>query len=454
MSTILKPRKHQQELMDFHHASKMMGTLVWHDMGLGKTLSSLWMARRQIKNIRDQDPEGRVNPKFMVICPKSAELTWKAECSKNTPDILNSMILAPFSQLHNLISRVKYADIRFIIFDESHYIKSPSTNRVAHLAEMLKEIGSVNGEFDQGRLLCLTGTPMPNGAHEIFTSWCLCCAPNLMEAAKWLQDPLKYTQWKETFSQKKAKSFDRYDKTQGKKVKVERSTHQGVANEDMLNQILKEFVHHRQAEDCLDMPDKTPVYIDLNLPDDRLLADANIEEPEAYMALLERLSRAKAPYMFKWVKDFLDTTSEQLIVFSSYTTPLRELQEKHPKHVRVITGAESGEERANAVRAFQAGELRCLSMSFKCGSESLNLQNSCHTLYHGYPWTDGGLRQAMARTYRSGQKRKSFHYFLTSGNNDQRILGIVQRKAQATSTVQDLLKQNENIIITSLAQLV
>lgn len=442
-----KPRKHQQEAMDFHLQSKMMGTLIWHGMGLGKTLSTLWLARKQIASLREM---GVPNPKFMVIVPKSAVPTWKVECAKHTPDILSNMVLIPYSQLHNLIVKVKYIDVRMIAFDESHYLKSPDTNRIQKLADVLALMATTNGCFEHGRIINLSGTPMPNGAHELFTTWCLCTSPDLLEVANRLRDEEKFTQWKQTFSQKKERQFEKYCPKAGKKVPRSGSTHDGVANEDMLNELLKEFVHFRRVSDCIDLPEVVPNYIDLNLDDDRLLADANIDEPEAYMALLERLARAKAPYMYDWVKDFINTTTEQLIVFSSYTKPIRELQEKYPKYVRIITGAEDAETRAKNLRDFQTGKLRILAMSFKCGSESLNLQNACHTLYHGYPWTDGALQQAMARTARSGQKRTTFHHFLTSGHNDQRILNIVRRKARATTTVEDLLLENKSDITVNL----
>lgn len=430
------------------HRNFVANGIVVHNSG--KTLSTLWLARKQIKKLRDM---GVPNPKFMVIIPKSAIPTWKTECASQTPDLLSYMVLVPYSQLHHIVHRVKYADIRMICYDESHYLKSPDTNRIQSLANLLEAIGSVNGKFEYGRVITLTGTPMPNGAHELYTTWALCTSPNLIEAASRLRDEKRFKEWKNTFSQRKERVFMKYSAKHGKKVENSGSTHQGVANEEMLNQLLKEFVHFVRVEDCVDLPEKVSSYIDLNLDDDKLLEDADIDKPEAYMAILERLARAKAPYMFDWVKDFLTAGSEQLIVFSSYTKPIRKLREKFKKDVAIITGAEDDAERAESLLAFQQGKIRVLAMSYRCGSESLNLQNACHTLYHGYPWTKGALNQAMARTYRGGQKHTTFHHFLTSGYHDQRILNIVQRKGEATDKVENLLIQNEqknNTIINSL----
>lgn len=442
---IIKPRQHQAELMQFHKHSQMQGTLAWHGMGLGKTLSTLWLARDHIATLRNQKVKA---PKFMVIVPKSAIPTWKVECHNQTPDMLSSMVIYPYSQLHNAIKSLKYLDIRMLIFDESHYLKSPETDRINALCNFLSELSKVTGQFKNGRIMMLTGTPMPNSAAELYTSWALCTSPNVEEASKRLKDPVRFENWKRSFSKKKEIVWTKG--RVGRKVVRKANKWEGVANEDKLQQLLNPFVHYRRVEDCIDLPDKQEMAIDLGLPDDKLLSDANIEEPEAYMALLERLARAKTPYMMDWVRDYIDAGNQQLLVFSNYRFPLEEMREKFPNHVRLITGGETSYDRAKNLADFKEGKYRVLGMTFKCGAESLNLQNAFVSLYHGYPWTDGAVKQAMARTHRSGQVRKTLHYFLTSGSNDQRILSLVRAKEEATNKVEDILVQGVKLTLNNL----
>ena len=443
MTTLHKPRLHQLEAMGFHENNGMLGTLLWHEMGLGKSLDALWLARKHLATLRQQ---GVVNPKFMVILPKSAVPTWKVECHKQTPDLLQSMVIYPYSQLHSAIKSLKYMDIRMIIFDESHYLKSPETNRIEQLAKFLEAVSQINGKFDKGRIMALTGTPMPNSAAELYTSWAMCCAPNLMESAARLRDVDRYENWKKTFAQKKMQSWES-GRGKGKRKNFG-SKFEGVANEEMLQKLLEPFVHYRRSEDCIDLPDKEEIYVDLGLADDKLLADANLETPEAYMALLERIARAKTVYALEWVRDYLNAGNQQLIVFSNYRFPLEALAEKFPNDVRMITGSEKDVVRAQNLKDFQEGKYRVLVMTYKCGSESLNLQNAFVSLYCGYAWTDAGIKQAIARTRRSGQKKRTLHYFLTSGMNDQRILGIVRAKEEATSKVENLLLEKSKKILT------
>jgi SNF2 family DNA or RNA helicase len=442
---LIKPRIHQSDLMNFHSSSKMLGTLAWHGMGLGKTLSTLWLAREHMARLRQQ---GVKAPKFLVIVPKSAIPTWKVECHNNTPDILGSMVIYPYSQLHHAIKSIKYMDIRMLVFDESHYLKSPATNRIEALSKFLVELGKISGKFQNGRVILLTGTPMPNSAAELYTSWAICTSPNLQEAADRLMDSTRFENWKKSFSKKKEIAWSKGRGARKKSMKANKW--EGVANESMLQKLLAPFVHYRRVEDCIDLPDKQEIAIDLGLPDDRLLADADIEAPEAYMALLERLARAKTPYMMDWVRDYLDAGNQQLLVFANYRFPLEELKEKYPNDVRMITGSETGAERALNLKEFKEGKFRVLAMTFKCGSESLNLQNAFVSLYHGYPWTDGAVKQAMARTHRSGQEKKTLHYFLTSGHNDQRILSLVRSKEEATTKVEDMLLETVKLTLDTL----
>lgn len=433
---MIKPRQHQAEARHFHKTNGMLGTLLMHWMGLGKTLTCLWEAQELMSKLR---AEGVSTPKFVVICPKSAVPTWRVECHKNTPNILRDMVIWPYSQLHTAIKSAKMVDVRMIIFDESHYLMNPSTERIKKLSELLKEIYKKTN-FHQGRLMLGTGTPMPNSAAEFYTSWALCTSPDLLTAADRILDLKRYDNWKKSFTNRKdvnwvvGKKKPKAEQRRGHAVKFE-----GVANDDLLGQLLGPYIHYRRVEDCVDLPQSQDIMVDLELDDDKLLKDADLERPEAYMSLVERLARAKTPHMLEWVDEFLKTSDEQLIVFSLTRHPIDQLAEKHPSTVRLITGAETAAERATNLADFQQGKYRVLAMTYGAGSESLNLQNAHVALYQGYPWTDAKLKQAKARIDRSGQQSKTRHYFLVSGENDQHILGIVQRKGEATKTVENVL---------------
>lgn len=420
--------------MDFHKSSGCLGTLAWHGMGSGKTLSALW-SFRDLKNTLKAI--GVPAPKSLIFVPKSAVFTWRAEIKKNTPDLINDCIILPYSQMHHAHNRLKYADIRNIIFDESHYLKSPhkQTNRVKSLANFFEALHNSNTGFAFGRIFSLTGTPTPNGAFEMYNQWAMNTAKNCLEVAERLRDEKAYGDWKATFSKKKLNTW------QTRRGQKRGNEYQGVDNVDMYSEILKSFVHYRAIDDCLDLPAAEDIMVDLDIADDKLLADVNIDEPESFMALQEKLARAKEPYLYEWIKEFLEQgNDEQMIVFSQYTWPLYEIQNKFGQDFAIITGQEKDVDRKNALESFQQGKIKCIALSYRCGSESLNLQNARYTLYHGFPWHDDALAQAMARTRRSGQTRKTFHYFLMSGQNDIKIYNLVRSKKKSNDAVKDALR--------------
>lgn len=430
-------RQHQIDFKNFFLNNGYLGALAWHGMGMGKSLSALDCTHAHLSYLRNK---GVSRPKALIIMPKSAHSTWQQECMKFTPYLYRDLLLMPYSQIHKAKPFARMHDIRMIIMDESHYLKSVTTSRAEALSGFLKSIAEGPGKFEQGRLMLLSGTPMLNGAHEWYSTWALCASQSLIGSAERLIDKKRYETWKKTFAKGKDVTW-KTRRGRGFGVKYE-----GTDNEDKLTELLSPVVHYRRVADCIDLPNKEEIPIDLNLPDDKLLKDADIEQPEAYMAVVERLARAKTPYMIDWIKDYIKTyPGQQLVVFSQHRFPIDEAFEKFKNKAVRITGAETGGERKANIKAFQDGKKQIAFLTYQAGSEALNFQN-CHVaLYHGYCWTDGKLKQAMARIYRSGQKNMTLHYFLTSGENDQRILEKVRAKEEATNLVEENLLKAQGI---------
>jgi SNF2 family DNA or RNA helicase len=434
--------KHQNEAVSFVDHNRYPGSLLWHEMGLGKTLSSLIALKKVIADLLEG---GARAPKVLVLLPKSMLHQWRTETQKFTPEIYGNIIYLPYSQLNKAKHLTMYYDFRAIVMDESHYIKSQGTNRIEDLCNLLEAIGNSPGQFKGGKYIALSGTPMLNHAAELFTTWALLTSTSVFEAADRMRDEVKYEKWKQAFTKSKLKSW----KTKGG-MKYGQDAPEGVKNEGMFNQLIGPVVHFRRASDCLDLPLKQEIEVDLGLDDDKLLQDADIEKPEAYMAILERLARAKTPHAIDWIGDFLKGSQEQIIVFSPYKFPLREIGEKFKKKCVFVTGDQNDAERRSAVQAFQDGKARIFLTTFGAGGVGLNLQNAHNTLYLGYPWTDGAVKQAMARTHRYGQVSRTLHYFLMSGQCDSRTLSLVRSKEEATQAVEQGLLEREQSLRSSV----
>lgn len=442
--------------IDFHHfhnrtgpytdpsayPPNLLGSMEWWGMGRGKTLGALWEARHLLNNLRRG---GALAPRFMVVCPNSAVHTWKKECLAETPDLMSVMLVYPYSQLHNAIKALKYYDLRMIIFDESQAMKSPSTKRIETVAEFLHQVGSTGYRFQGGRVILATGTPLPNHAAELYTSWAICGSPNPAVAAERLRDKKRIDEWTKTFAKSETIGWTiGKHKPPSQQIKGSATKYYGVNNENMLQKLLVPFVHFRGGAG--DVPKPHEFTIDLNLPDDVLLKNADIEKPDAYMSAVAKLSEAKTPHMLEWVKDFIaGYPDEQLIVFAMNRYPLLALKEKFGKDCELVVGPQDGmtnKMRDENLTNFQNRKVRILGMTYACGAESHNLQNCKVSLYHGYPWNDAKRRQAIARTARTGQQHETLHYFMMSGEHDHKVLSDVIAKGETEKQVEALVAGN------------
>ena len=430
--------EHQKSAVSFIDHTTFLGALLWHEMGLGKTISALFALRNLIAKLR---AGGCANPKVICLLPKSMVNQWKAETQKFAPDIFSNIIFLPYSQLKKAKGLIMYYDVRALVLDESHYIKTQGTNRVGDLCDLLDAIHDSHGSFKGGKIICLSGTPMLNHAGEIYTTWALLASSDIGKASKLLKDNKRYDMWKQSFTRAKEKSWS--TRFGGKKYGT---SAEGVENNDKLNKLIGPVVHLRKASDCLDLPQKQIIPIDLGLPDDKLLTDAGkdgVLDDEAYMKILSELAKAKTVHAIDWIRNFLSQSSEQLIVFCPYKFPLEEIQKVFKNKCMLYTGAQSSNERKEAMDAFRNGNVRLALGTYKAMGVGLNMQFAHTTLYLGYPWTSGDVDQAMARTDRMGQTGRTLHYFLMSGANDHRILNLVKSKEEMIQTVEDGLKEYE-----------
>lgn len=430
-------KEHQRSGKEFLHNRLELGGLLWHEMGLGKTITSLEYARERLAQLKR---EGVANPKFLVIAPKSAGITWRKEVQKNAADLWNAMIMLPVSRLKHYKKFCLHHDIRVIIIDESHYIKNPEADRTKELGNIFKFLGTnAVGRFEKGKVIFLTGTPYLNAASELYSSWAVLTARSAMEAGVRLLSQPMFHNWREKFANREEIAFTKFDRRKKMTVSVNAVNWVGTNKENRseMDNIIASFTHFRRAIDCLDMPDKNLIEVDLGIPDDTLLSNANIEMPDYYTEVLEKIARLKTPYAVDWLKSFFDENPDkQIVVFSQYKYPIQTLKEMLGERMAIVTGDEVGRSRDANIHKFQEGKVKIIGLSYGAGAESINLQNAHYALYIGYPWTWGKLAQAMARIWRQGQAHPTFHYFLLSGESDRRVLAKVMTKKEETETLE------------------
>ena len=410
-------REHQKDFVRFFKKSKSLGVLAWHSMGLGKTLSSLHIGMHYTRILRERGQTA----KLAIVCPKSIVTVWKEHIETFFDNDLSNVDIIPYSQLKKYSVKGKQLQYKFLILDECHYLRNKDTQRLGFFLGMLGNLG----EFKQGRIIALSGTPMINSGLDLFVPYTLCSAKNLEEALVNLHMKQPYYKWRATFTKKNITHFG---------IKYE-----GIQNEKKLFDLLAKMTHRKKLESCIDMPPMTTMPIDLKIKDDRLLLDVDINNPDAYMSVLEALSRAKTPKLIEFIKEEFIEVGKQTIVFSLHKEALKQLQERFKDKVALITGEQSSKERERVLKAFKEGSVQILGITYVCGAEGLNLQHCQYAVYHSYPWTSALFEQAQARIHRPGQKEKTFHYVLTSGECDRHIFYTVLRKRHSINKLEKMM---------------
>lgn len=126
---------------------------------------------------------------------------------------------------------------------------------------------------------------------------------------------------------------------------------------------------------------------------------------------------------------------EKVLIFSSFTSALDlvadALREYMPSfRFLQVDGDTTGEDRNTNLDDFRMdGECRALLMSYKVGSEGLNLTEASHVFGLEPWWTPAVLAQATARAYRNGQKKPvHVHTVIMKGTIEERVLEICSEK--------------------------
>ena len=407
-----KLREHQKDFVRFFNANKTLGILAWHDMGLGKTLSSLHIGMHYCRI-----HGGRL----AIVCPKSIVTVWEEHIREFFNGDFSNVDIIPYSQMSKYAKQGQSHPYKFLILDECHYLRNKTTQRFGFFLGFLGNLKN----FGNGKIIALSGTPMINNGADLYAPYTLCSADNLQQALVAFHTPKTYYQWRSSFTIRNPTVFG---------VKYE-----GIRNEKKLYEMLGKVTHRRKLENCIDMPDMTTIPIDLKIKDDRLLMDVDINNPDAYMSVLEALSRAKTPKLIEFIKEEFVESGKQTIVFSTHKEALRSLKERWKMKVGLITGEQGSKERESILRRFKEGDLQILGITYACGAEGLNLQHCQYAVYHSYPWTSALFEQAQARIHRPGQKERTIHYVLTSGQCDRGIFYTVMKKKRAISKLDNMM---------------
>lgn len=352
--------------------------------GLGKTIQVAEYINRTL-------PEGPV----LIVCPASLRLNWEKELSA-------WMTWKPFSidivsyetvTAGKVILSSLYDRYSLVVFDEAHYLKSPSAKRTkACLA------------IPASTRLFLTGTPVVNRPMDLFPilQSIGIKLTKLEFGIRYCNGRLVQIRWK---PRKFAWDFS------------------GASRTEELNANLRKhcMVRRTKAEVLSELPAKIRQVIELGIPHGESITLRNavnrmfdgMESAAANLAELKKIAfgelakarldnaKHKLPYVLSYLNDLLEEEN-QVVVFAHHREIVDAIADAVSGSVKLYGGM-SDRQKDAAVSAFQSGKAPVFVGQIQAAGVGLTLTAARTVLFAELDWVPGNVIQAEDRCHRLGQ---------------------------------------------------
>lgn len=437
---------YQRQGVDFLTATKR--ALLASELGTGKTVQALAACER----LNNAYPA-------LVVCPNTLKSVWAGELDKWLPDVDYVVIdgtpdqrkrlwnteaaihIINYMSLLRDVDQLSSSQFCTVICDEAHKLKNRKSKSFISLKKLAR--GSTY-------LFLLTGTPIMTSPVDLWTLLHL-------------------------IDHRKHSSFWSFVEEFGKRV------FNGFAwtpadpddPSDLAEYLEPYALRHRKVDVLPELPEKTvqQVWVDL---DDQQRRDYQVMQDEYFLRLdeqnvvaaqtmiatigyLRRIAidptlvteEGSGPLRgakIEALKDLIEGTDEQLVVFSLSKRAIRRLPETLDEPVAVIHGDVDRSTRDELISRFQAGQPRILGATIGVGGMGLTLTAAQTAIFLDRDWVPANNEQAQDRLHRIGQE-SAVHIIelLASDTIDERIEQLlvgreeVTRGTLADITVDDLV---------------
>jgi superfamily II DNA or RNA helicase len=442
-TAILRP--YQQHGVNWlqHLRENGLGGLLADDMGLGKTAQT-------IAHIAIEHEGGRLDRPALVVVPTSLVPNWTAELARFAPHlrvaVLHGLdrherrrdltgvhvVITTYTVLARDIEDMVKLAWHMVVLDEAQAIKSP-TAKATHAVCRL----------ETRHRLCLSGTPIENNLGELWSQFAF-LMPGLLGQRK---------------------SFNRRFRTP-----IEKDG-DPVRRRQLAARIRPFILRRSKSAVATELPPKHTILRRITLaPDQRELyetiratmhervsqgiaargvAQSHVLVLDALLKLrqvccdprLVKLPSARLTGTSSKLDDLLEMMAEmiaegrRILLFSQFTSMLDLVKPAlAAAGIPFVELRGDTADRAEPVRAFEAGEVPLFLISLKAGGRGLNL-TSADTVIHYDPWWNPAVEdQASDRAHRIGQTRSVFVYKLIAADTvEERIVELQERKAALAS---------------------
>ncbi|HNC58675.1 MAG TPA: DEAD/DEAH box helicase [Leptospiraceae bacterium] len=345
---------------------------------------------------------------IVLVVPPSLFDNWQNELT----DCLAEAEMYSYAKMPEVV------DGNFVLIcDEAHLYQSMNSQRTQKMLNLSSAPNCL------GTIL-LTGTPMRNGEPR-----------NILPLLTAIKHPVakNRTEFEIRYCEAGPTRFTKWDTS-------------GSANLDELYEKTKNSIFTRNRKDCLDLPEFTRVFKDVE-PDSKVLswyqnqlrklkADfyRRAEEGEiksfetedgriipmakhlAFLSYARRLSSyAKIPYTLELI-DELTKDGSQVIVFTWFNGVAEEIAKR--LNCNSITGKTPKKNRQPFVDAFQNGENKVICNTFGAGGVGLNMQAGDYLILVDRDHVPAYYEQAEGRAYRAGRTQPVTSIWLNATFHD------------------------------------
>ena len=412
------------------------GSLIADEMGLGKTVQAIGVANCTRPR------------RVLIVCPASLRTVWKTEWDKwccygarshiaarwwppgiESTDNAPMAVIASYDRL--VVSGTPSIEWDLAIFDEAHYLKSPTTKRTKAVLGSRKSGTGVQAR----RKIFLTGTPIVNSLRDILPIVRVVAMKDLIEVRRmvaWEQTAELNRYLKSSFMIRRRKEDVLTELPAKRRQLVPLPSAQALTHE-------RRVLHDMMS----DMPHKDAVQ---KLARWRMSASQHIMEARHQTAL------AKVPDAVDHIYDLLDF-NEKVVVFAHHKDVIEKIVAQMPEGTSVLVGETSPTQRAEAVARFQKHpRCRVFVGSLMAAGLGLTLTAASTVAFVELAWTPAAQQQAEDRLHRIGQHHPVLvQHLVVDGSIDSHMSRILIRKqAMMDSAVDGRTEDGERNIVDEL----
>ena len=415
------------------------GAFLADDMGLGKTAQT-------VAHIVIEHEQGRLDRPALIVVPTSLVTNWIDELTKFAPHLRTAVlhgidrhakrselggihaVITTYTVLARDIEEMRELKWHVVVLDEAQVIKSPDAKATKAVCQL-----------DTRHRICLSGTPIENNLQELWSEFAF-LMPGLLGDAK-------------GFTKRFRTPIEKNDDP--------------IRRAQLIRRIKPFLLRRTKSEVAADLPPKHTILRHINLaPEQRELyetiratlqtevqeriaelgaAQSRIVMLDALLKLrqvccdprLVKLAAAREVGVSSKLDDLMEMVGEmipegrRILLFSQFTSMLDLIKPRLAEAgIGFVELRGDTRDRAEPVRAFEAGEVPLFLISLKAGGRGLNL-TSADTVIHYDPWWNPAAEdQASDRAHRIGQTKSVFVYKMIAADTvEDRIVELQRRKA-------------------------